>query len=227
MSRPLASCGLCKAVRLLCSSHLLAAAFYKPLRKDGARNPNPVILSQESTYTTSKQMQEYLLCEECEHRLKISGEDWMMTNSYWGPGQPFAFRDVMLREAPVEVQGVRRVYACAQVPSLDMDKLVYFAASVFWRAGACAWKRDLSRLPVCGTRAVIPISPGQAPSQIVSGWVRSTGPTKNRWLYAGLRYCRDHGHRRPTGHRECPRREGPDAWPRHRQGRPRPANGRT
>jgi hypothetical protein len=111
------------------------------LRSNNSANPHPLVVKKSVAYTTAKQFKDYLLGECCEELFRINGEDWVIPNSYRGPGQ-FAFRDALLRSKPFLEQDDSRVYAAASIPGLDMDKVIYFAASVFWRAAVHSWRRD-------------------------------------------------------------------------------------
>jgi len=66
----------------LCNSHLIPASMYKTLRAPGKSNPNPTVFGDGYSYTTSKQVSDYLLCEECEQRFRSLGEDWVMANCF-------------------------------------------------------------------------------------------------------------------------------------------------
>lgn len=87
-------------------------------------------------------MQEYLLCTSCEARFKNNGEDWIIVNSYRGRGGGFALREILLQQTPYQTDGNRKLYSCIDVPGVDIEKIIYFAASVFWRASARMWRRD-------------------------------------------------------------------------------------
>lgn len=65
----------------------------------------------------------------------------MLEHSYRSDGT-FKFRDILFRCPPACEEGENRVYAGAQNPGLDMDKVIYFAASIVWRSGAGPWRRD-------------------------------------------------------------------------------------
>lgn len=139
-TRPTGVCALCRRIGLLCRSHLLPAASYKPLRSDSSTNPNPLVITPTRAYTTSRQVQDHLLCEPCEQLFRSNGEDWVLAHAFVGTG--FKLRDLLSQSVPLYAEGDRRLYACAQSPTINLEKMVYFAASVFWRAGAHQWRRD-------------------------------------------------------------------------------------
>ena len=139
--RPTRPCPLCRETAVLCDSHLIPAAAYKPLRATTSRNPNPLILSHDDAYTSSRQFVDYLLCPGCEQRFREHGEDWILAHSYRGPGE-FLLRDILLRYPATfdDGDGIT-IYDTTAIHELDMDKVVYFGASVFWRAAVHEWRR--------------------------------------------------------------------------------------
>ena len=67
-------CKLCLQSRELRSSHLLPAAFYTRLRShDGG--VVRIDTQRRTIIATDRQYQTSLLCDDCEHRLKVGGED--------------------------------------------------------------------------------------------------------------------------------------------------------
>jgi hypothetical protein len=139
--RPLAECRLCQSEALLCDSHLFPAAMFRLLSKPGAKNPNPVSFGEgRRGFSSSRQIKDYLLCESCEHRFHSNGEEWVMKNCYRGQGH-FALRDAVLQHRATVIMKEGSVgFRSADMPEIDMSKLIYFGMSVFWRAGAHTWK---------------------------------------------------------------------------------------
>ncbi len=142
LTRAMGNCALCLNDGPLCRSHLLPAASYKPLRSVHRTNPHPLIVTPERAYTTSKQPADYLLCPKCEERFHHQGEDWVLSHSYRGGSHGFKFRDILLRQSPVFQEGDSRIHTCATIADLAMEKVIYFAASVFWRSAVHTWRRD-------------------------------------------------------------------------------------
>jgi hypothetical protein len=101
-----------------------------------------MIITDRRVYTTAKQAQDYLLCSDCEDRFRVNGEDWVLAYFYRGRGRGFKLREILLQQTSLFIDGNRQLYACAGVPNLDMDKMIYFAASFFWRTAVHVWKRD-------------------------------------------------------------------------------------
>jgi hypothetical protein len=109
---------------------------YKLLRGRNRRNPNPVhVVKDESAHATSRQIKDYLLCEDCEQRFRREGEDWTMAQCY--RDGTFLLRDTLRGIAPLSANPRISVYRGIEVPGIE--QLVYFGMSVFWRAAAHEW----------------------------------------------------------------------------------------
>jgi len=103
------------------------------------KNPNPVFLSDRHAFTTARQVQDYLLCDECEQRFSDRGERWVLGHCYRAESD-FKIREALLRSKPaLHGEGVS-MYAGATVPEVDVDQLTYFGLSVFWRAAVHTWQ---------------------------------------------------------------------------------------
>lgn len=132
-------CRLCLRDGLLCSSHLIPKAIYRFLRAAGHNNPNPVFFDSKTQHQTSLQLQDYLLCEQCELRFKQRGEDWVLANCYRGRNSFRLFKS--LEEGGLIYDDADfKAYAAAKVAAVDTEAMVYFAASVFWRAAVHSWR---------------------------------------------------------------------------------------
>ena len=134
-------CALClEEPRELQLSHLLAAGFLRRLRGDGDGNRDPYLMSLNYVGQTSKQAKQHLLCKECEDRLNAHGERWVIAHCYQPQDRRFPLREMTL-SAKAILSGPRGgAYDASQVAGVDIDKLVYFGASVFWRAAVCSWR---------------------------------------------------------------------------------------
>jgi hypothetical protein len=65
---------------------------YKLLRDGRRRNPNPIVITDTKTATTSKPVKDYVLCAECEQRF---GKREAYTKSMVGERARFPPRDRM------------------------------------------------------------------------------------------------------------------------------------
>ena len=136
--RPRKECRLCRNTALLCDSHLMPAAVYRTLRSKKAKNPNPMTFGAGFAYQSSDQFKDYLLCEECEARIRVGGEDWVLANSLRAGAFPLL--DTLRTAQPEWNDRDIRIYSFARIPEIDCSALIYFAASVFWRAAAHTWR---------------------------------------------------------------------------------------
>jgi hypothetical protein len=119
-------------------SHFVPAAVYRFLRTPAA-DPNPVVVKKEISLGTSQQVADYLLCADCEHRFQAQGEDWVLQHCWRSPAD-FKLHSILTRSAaPVLASPQMKLFAAGRIPSIDCSSLIYFAASVFWRASAHRW----------------------------------------------------------------------------------------
>jgi hypothetical protein len=126
-------CRLCLKTKELQDSHLIPAAFYKLL------GPNPVVVNPNSQGRTSKQVRGRMLCGTCEHRFNLGGENWVLKN-FWRSPTRFRLRDALLAATPVRSTLPYEGFAGASTPGVDVDKIAYFGASIFWRACLPGWR---------------------------------------------------------------------------------------
>lgn len=85
-------CRLCRRRRPLMLSHLMGAALYRMSRDPRADNPNPVMVTRQTTVSTCLQIRSRLLCSECEQRFNRNGEHWMMAQVFDGNRFPLLER---------------------------------------------------------------------------------------------------------------------------------------
>jgi hypothetical protein len=131
-------CALCHEDRDLLDSHYLPAALYKNLIRSSPGH-NPVVVSKEIAIETSKQASDYLLCAECEDRFNKRGEMWVLPRSWQSDGS-FPLRDLLKNAPDGHAGGGMVIHSAIGIPDIDRDKLVYFGASIFWRATQ-TWQR--------------------------------------------------------------------------------------
>jgi hypothetical protein len=135
---PTGSCKLCKQLKPLIKSHWISAAIWKTLRAPNLANPNPVVANFEISEQTSRQMQDYLLCQQCDAMLGAKGEEWVARNMYTVAGFPLKERLQSL--TPVTSADKGLAYDVTYVPEISVDALAYFALSVFWRGAVHRWR---------------------------------------------------------------------------------------
>ena len=134
----LGSCKLCLQQKNLQSSHFLPAAIYKSLLNPEEMNPSPYLMSGTKTIESSRQMKDHVLCADCERRFNENGERWVL--AYMAKEGKFPLRELLRRATPIRSTPGLTTYAAGEIAGIDVDKLEYFALSVFWRAAVHDWK---------------------------------------------------------------------------------------
>lgn len=118
-------------------SHFLSAAIYAELRTQAHSNPNPVLITKRISMASSKQLKDYLLCNACEQRFSASGETWVIANMARSTG--FPLQEILKKVKPAAHSDAFTLFNGASIPAIDMDALVYFALSIFWRSAVHRW----------------------------------------------------------------------------------------
>lgn len=131
-----AACALCESIAQLRRSHCLPSATYKHLQDPG--DPTHIILSRGNHYRTSKQVKDYLLCDACENKLSKQGEQWVVSNGFHASGT-FPLHTALKNAKPLANIEGGDAFSGRGTPGVEIEKLVYFAASVFWRAAVHDW----------------------------------------------------------------------------------------
>jgi hypothetical protein len=137
---PHGTCALCRESADLQDGHLIAKGFYKAVREPASVISNPVLVTASTTFQTSEQVSDYLLCRRCELRLAQNGEEWVLRNSPHRNGR-FPMREALLRSPIKSTIRAGESYKEPYDSAFDLERLVYFAASVFWRASVHTWDR--------------------------------------------------------------------------------------
>lgn len=132
------TCKLCQKIGELQDSHFMSKGIFAQLRTPTAKNPHPVLMTPQVSVISSQQLRDYAFCSDCERRFNRNGESWILANMARMNG--FKLQDALIQAGPVAVHPTIALYAGAAIPSIDMDALVYFAMSIFWRAAVQEWK---------------------------------------------------------------------------------------
>ena len=135
-------CALCLQTRPLLQSHFLPAALYKNLIDPGGAITNMIVSNQQTASEESKQVKQSLLCQECEIRLQQGGESWVLARRLM-PDNSFALRDILRQHSPTGTRDGASFYGAGGISEIRPEQLVYFAASIFWRASVCDWNTPL------------------------------------------------------------------------------------
>jgi hypothetical protein len=134
------TCRLCHKNADLQVSHFLPNAVYAQLREDALKNPHPVLMTEDDSIISSKQIAEHLLCFDCEQRFSKLGESWVLGNM--ARVTSFPLQDMLTKAKPLGISPDQTFacYSVAATPGIDMDALIYFALSIFWRGAAHQWR---------------------------------------------------------------------------------------
>lgn len=150
MAGPVGNCALCQERKELQDSHLLPAGVLRLLRDDELKNPNPYLMSLDHIGQTSAQAKQYLLCSDCEQRFNRNGETWVINHCYHEEDGSFRLRELVKTAKPILSGPEGGAYDASQIPGIEIGKLVYFSASILWRASLRQWwiqKQTYS--PIC------------------------------------------------------------------------------
>ena len=132
---PIQKCPLCLEIKNVVSSHLMPARMYEYCHPPGG---HPISISSDLVIESDRQLQDYLLCLECEDSLNKGGETWLLPllSRYNGP---FPFYDLLTKFPPDIIAGDAAAYAAVKNSEIYSDKLIHFAMGVFWKAGVHSW----------------------------------------------------------------------------------------
>ncbi len=138
---PKGTCRLCLAKDVeLCDSHFVPAGFYKIAFDETQDIPHPVVISPGASVLSSAQATDYLLCADCEDRFNKNGEGWILKHC-WKDETYFPIFDILRAAGPSPTSEPKfLVYDVTKIPAIDLDTLVYFGASIFWRAAMHQWR---------------------------------------------------------------------------------------
>jgi hypothetical protein len=140
-------CKLCDKQKDLCDSHYVPAVVYKYSRGKELKNPSPVMLRGDSPKQGTIQARDYVFCQECERRLNENGERWISQIIPTDYGAPFPLLEALKKANPVTREPGRVRLSTVGVQNVEIEKLLYFAASVFWRGAVHEWP-DPEGVPV-------------------------------------------------------------------------------
>ena len=132
---PVQRCPLCLETKKVISSHLMPAAVYRYCTPPGG---HPISISSDLVIESDRQLQDYLLCGDCEKDLNQGGETWLLPllSRYKGP---FPFYELLTKVPPDASDGDAAVYAAVKNPEIHSHKLIHFAMGVFWKAAVHSW----------------------------------------------------------------------------------------
>jgi hypothetical protein len=130
-------CALCLQVKSLVNSHYIPAFCYRDLHEQSGLR-HPVLVNEKTSRLDPRQLQHPLLCHDCEIRFNRNGESWVANQSARKTGS-FPLRSLLKRHHPHSWWEGEPVYYAEFIPSLNVEQVIYFAASVFWRGAIYDW----------------------------------------------------------------------------------------
>ncbi|WP_223504286.1 hypothetical protein [Pseudomonas sp. GL-RE-29] len=137
-------CALCKQEKdKLIDSHFLPSAAYYQIRGvDELANEGPIHINigKNSAFYTDRQIKKPLLCGDCEDLFSKNGERKM--GELWATKFGFPLLE-LLRSRPVTTtDSGLNFYDGRTLDQHVVNAILYFAASIFWRAQVWDWGRD-------------------------------------------------------------------------------------
>jgi hypothetical protein len=133
-------CKLCRQRKELCDSHYLPKSVYRSGRAEELKNPNPVVLANGQWKQAADQLRGYVFCYDCEQMLNEKGEKWTMANTPHEYEEVFPLQKALIALHPVVSQGRLDMFQVRGQAGFDLEKLIYFGLSVFWRGAVHHWK---------------------------------------------------------------------------------------
>jgi hypothetical protein len=132
-------CKLCLLPADLCDSHYIPRAMYKYNRAPELKTPHPVMLTSGKPKQGTEQVRDYVLCKACENRFRQNGETWVLAHIPHDYGEAFPLHAAVKAITPVIFEPDTVLIAGKATAGFDMEKLIYFGASIFWRGAAHQW----------------------------------------------------------------------------------------
>lgn len=147
-SQKMGQCGLCLEDNVvLQNSHLIPRAVYKKMTKRAEKN-SLITFTDNKTVKRPNQIKKYFLCQTCEQLFNNNGEQWLGMYAY--NNGSFLLRDILKKASPFREENEGKYFNGNKVlQDRGIDKLTYFAVSVFWRAAATEWKDITDSRQLC------------------------------------------------------------------------------
>jgi hypothetical protein len=127
-------------MKKLCDSHYLPKRLYGFLRAAQLQNPNPLMEVGGELKQVSVQYRGYVFCEECEDLFNKHGEKWVLANIPHDYDAMFPLHDAINQLQPVFSRKGLVLCNVNGARAFDLDQLVYFATSIFWRGTIHDWR---------------------------------------------------------------------------------------
>jgi hypothetical protein len=131
-------CKLCWLDRELVESHFMPASICAVCTEPSLKNPHPVRIAGGQAVQKPNPVTDHVLCTECEDLFNKNGEAWMSMNIARVGSFPLVERLGSAKIIEEDETGV--AYAGLTIPGCDLNKIEYFALSLFWRSSAHRWE---------------------------------------------------------------------------------------
>jgi hypothetical protein len=122
----------------------MPAGILKALRQPDIPNPDPVMVTPRIVVQTSRPVKSHLLCRDCENLFSKKGEQWVIANM--ARPDSFPLYETINKATPVDEDDQIAIYRGSQIQGVALNKLVFFALSVFWKSAVHKWGRGVPRL---------------------------------------------------------------------------------
>ena len=132
-------CKMCLQQKTLVSSHFMPRALYDYCRSGDLE---PVKFSSKVAFTTSYQIQDYILCKPCEDVLNEGGERWIVGKLATMDRKTFPLYEIVSQAALQFEDGGVKVYHGINVAGLEIGQFTHFAAGLLWKASVHSWSKE-------------------------------------------------------------------------------------
>ncbi|WP_200177336.1 hypothetical protein [Ectothiorhodospira shaposhnikovii] len=137
-------CELCGEFSALKKSHLMPKSIYKAIARTFQPHDSAPVWasrSQKSAYYSNSQITKRLLCGACEDRFNKNGEKYVVGKCMKN-AQTFELKRLLNCSSPsIHVNG-SSYFDPKDIPKLNSEKFIYFAASIVWRVTVTDWGND-------------------------------------------------------------------------------------
>ena len=127
-------CALCLKNGHLLESHFISKGIYRIT----ARDSGPVVMTPDLFISTSMQVKDHLLCEVCEQRFGKT-ENYVIP-LLWRGEKSFPLLAALKAAKPLGPGHSGSLVYSGPACGLDIDRIAYYALSMFWRASVHVWK---------------------------------------------------------------------------------------